>query len=685
METIGVDADTRVFLLNGTGFGYAIWCAPYVEVHDQQVPDPLVHLYWGSPITLSDATALVATAMPRRRPFESALDGIEEYPPAGGLRFERAAVDTDTTWRYLGHDIDGNHLTIKLTGGELSLSLHYRVTGAALERWAVLTNAGNQPTPISRFDSAVWTMPRWSNYRISRLVGHWSGETRLERALLASGVSELASRRGISSHHANPWFALDQGTAEEDNGDVYAGALAWSGSWQLSTQRLGTRVQVFGGWIPPQEVAPGETLRSPTFVGVYTPHGFTGASQALHAYAARQVIPHQATTRPVLYNSWEATGFAVDEASQMALAQQAATLGVELFVVDDGWFGSRTSGRAGLGDWQPNPDRFPHGLGPLIHQIHQLGMGFGLWVEPEMVNPDSDLYRAHPDWTHQRADRPLHLMRHQLVLDLSRPEVQAWTHHWLDDLLSANDIQFIKWDMNRPLVDVPSRDAIGHVHGLYGVLDRLRADHPGVAFENCSGGGGRVDLGMLSRTDQTWTSDNTDAADRMHIQHGFSHAYPARVMSCWVTDSPDRITGRHIPLRFRFHVAMAGVLGLGGDLTAWPQEDRVEASALVARYKQVRHLVQHGTHYRLGAPGEDIHGVQYIAHDGGEALVLAYREVDRYRNEAPPFRLRGLHPEAQYRIDDGEVRSGHVLQHYGLPIALLGDYASELIHLIRVS
>jgi alpha-galactosidase len=428
---------------------------------------------------------------------------------------------------------------------------------------------------------------------------------------------------------------------------------------------------------------------------VYTDGGFGAASRAWHAYILAHVLPHPDELRPVLFNSWEATGFDVDEAGQKALAARAAELGVELYVVDDGWFGSRRSDTAGLGDWTPATKGFPDGLTPLIEEVHRLGMRFGLWVEPEMVNPDSDLYRAHPDWVLHFPHRTRTELRNQLVLNFARDDVAEWAYGWLTRLVADNGIDFLKWDMNRAFSEAgwPGREGgqevlwTRYVLNLYSVIDRLRADHPGLRIETCSGGGGRVDLAILSRTDQAWPSDNTDAADRVSIQHGFSQIYPARTMSAWVTDVPNQLTGRSVPLRYRFHVAMAGVLAVGGDLAHWTAEELAQGAELVAEYKKVRHIVQHGTQHRLRGPVDDApSAVQYTTADRREAFVLVWRRAPRHGTPRPALRLAGLDPAARYRdARTGAVHHASVLTGYGItPELPPGDWSSTSLRLIRV-
>lgn len=360
-------------------------------------------------------------------------------------------------------------------------------------------------------------------------------------------------------------------------------------------------------------------------------------------------------------------------------------------MVDDGWFGKRTSDRAGLGDWTPNPDRFPAGLKPLADRVHALGMQFGIWVEPEMVNADSDLYRAHPDWVQYQEGRKRTEFRNQLVLNLAREDVQEYLWEQLDGLLSSAPIDYVKWDFNRCFTDAgwpgdpyPQRLWVDHVRALYALFDRLRAAHPGVAFESCSGGGGRIDLGIMSRTDQVWTSDNTDPLDRLAIQHGFSQIHPARVMAAWVTDSPNtQLNDRVSSLRFRFVSAMAGVLGVGGDLSEWTEEELAEARRWVDLYKEIRPLVQHGDLHRLRPPRGGLSAVQYVR--GDETVVLALLQSQHYGEPLPALRLRGLDPTASYEcLETGEVHRGAVLLHHGLRTGLRGDLDATVIRLRRI-
>ncbi|MFF5493546.1 alpha-galactosidase [Streptomyces aquilus] len=685
----------RTWLLTGPASSYAVHLTE---------GDELLHLHWGPAIALADAEALAVRPLPGYWPFESPLDGREEYPVEGGSRFVRPALSVRTAerrgteWSFEAYetDADADELRLRFRDGGLLVTLHYRMRGDVVERWTTLENQGDDALELLRADSATWTLPDREDWRLSQLHGRWAAESRLVRAPLTYGEKVIGSRRGHTSHQHLPWVALDTDAGEE-RGEVYACALGWSGSWRIAVAQLpDTRVQITGGAGYDESgllsLAAGESFTTPVFAGLWSDGGFGGASRAWHAYQRTYVIPDAEQDRPVLFNSWEATEFDISEEQQRNLARRAAAIGVELFVVDDGWFGARTSDRAGLGDWTVNRDRFPGGLKPLADQVHALGMQFGIWVEPEMVNPDSDLYRAHPDWVQFQPGRKRTELRNQLVLNLAREDVQEYLWGQLDALLSSAPIDYVKWDFNRCFTDAgwpgeayPQRLWVDHVRAFYALLDRLRAAHPGVAFESCSGGGGRIDLGVISRTDQVWTSDNTDPLDRLAIQHGFSQIHPARVMAAWVTDSPNtQLNGRVSSLRFRFVSAMAGVLGVGGDLARWTEEELAEAREWVELYKGIRPLVQRGDQYRLRAPqGDGLSAVQYVL--GDETVVLAWLQSQRYGEPVPALRLRGLDPTASYECrETGEIHRGAVLLHHGLRVELRGDLDAAVLRLRRI-
>ncbi|MGW1498645.1 alpha-galactosidase [Streptomyces mirabilis] len=688
---IEIGEDGRTWLLSGPTSSYALRLTDL---------DELLHLHWGPRITLADAESLATLPGPPYRPFESRLDGREEYPVEGGPRFVRPALSVrtqerrGTEWRFEAYESEDDELRLRFADDGLGVTLHYRMRGDVVERWVTLANEGPS-LELLRADSATWTLPERDGWRLSQLHGRWAAESRLARSPLTYGEKVIGSRRGHTGHQHLPWVALDSGASEE-SGEVYGCALGWSGSWRICVAQLpDARVQISGGAGYDDSgllrLEPGESFTTPVFAGLWSDGGFGAASRTWHAYQRAYVIPDADQDRPVLFNSWEATHFDISEERQRKLARRAAEMGVELFVVDDGWFGARTSDRAGLGDWTPNPERFPQGLKPLADDVHALGMQFGIWVEPEMVNPDSELYRAHPDWVQFQPGRTRTEFRNQLVLNLARPDVQEYLWEQLDGLLSSAPIDYVKWDFNRCFTDAgwpgepyPQKLWVEHVEALYGLLDRLRAEHPGVAFESCSGGGGRIDLGIMARTDQVWTSDNTDPLDRLAIQHGFSQIHPARIMAAWVTDSPNaQLNGRISSLRFRFVSAMAGVLGVGGDLADWSESDLVEAREWVDLYKEIRPVVQRGDLYRLRPPEGGLSAVQYVR--GDETVVLALLQAQHHGEPVAPLRLRGLDPSAAYECrETGEMYRGAVLLHHGLRTGLRGDFDAAVIRLRRI-
>jgi alpha-galactosidase len=575
------------------------------------------------------------------------------------------------------------------------VTLHYRVHEAydLIERWVTAVNLGDAPIAIERIWSAQWHLPAAGEYRLTHLVGRHMDEMHIRREPLTEGIKALESRRLTTSHHHNPWFAVDRGGADEDQGEVWFGALAWSGNWKLAAEVTdfdSTRVSIgLNDWDFAWRLGPGETFTTPSSYAGYTVEGFGGASRRLHGFIRDMLLPHEHTIHKVLYNSWEATEFAVAEASQVALAELAAEMGVELFVLDDGWFHGRDHDAAGLGDWWPDARKFPSGLTPLIERINRLGMEFGLWVEPEMVNPDSDLYRAHPDWVLHYPTRARTTGRNQLSLNVARIDVQDYLIEQLDRLLSEHNIAFIKWDMNRNVSEPgwpsgagdPREVWVRYVQGLYRIWRTLRERHPHVVWQSCSGGGGRADLGILRLADQIWASDNTEPTARLAIQEGFSHIFPANTIEAWVTD----MGAAELPLAFRFHVSMCGSLGVGGHLLKWTPARRAEAARWIALYKEIRHVVQLGDLYRLRSPqAHPFSALQYVSKDRSEGVLFAFRTHLPPPARIPTLYLRGLDPDASYEVEGiAGARSGSAWMHDGLRVEL-EDFGSAVRRIKRV-
>ncbi len=703
IASIRFDTQTQVFRIDAADMSYVLGINERKEVQT---------LYWGRRISAKD-TFVAARPDPGLSSFDSSINTTRQDFAAwgGGLYVEPDLKVTfpdgnrDLVLQYMSHTIAGDRLTILLkdVSRDVYVQLEYQADASTgiLKRSAQVQNRTSAPLVVEQIASGTWNLPRGNDYRLRYLTGRWAGEWNLHEQLIQPGKTILESRRGSTGDQNNPWFAIDQnGSNDEERGDVWFGALGWSGSWQISIEQdEAQQVRVTGGpnsFDFGYRLAPGEHLESPDFYGGYSPDGIGGASRLLHRFELSSIVPHapNAKLRPVLYNSWEATEFKVDEAGQEALAEKAASIGVERFVVDDGWFGQRASDRAGLGDWYVNPVKFPHGLKPLIDRVHSLGMDFGLWVEPEMVNPDSDLYRKHPEWVLHFTGRPRSEGRNQLMLNLARPDVRAYVFQALDKLLDENDIAFLKWDYNRnwsepgwPAVapEDQKKVYVDYIRNLYSIIAELRTKHPGVEIESCSGGGSRVDLGIMRYTDEVWPSDNTDAFDRLLIQDGFTYAYAPGVMMAWVTDSPTWVNQRSLSLEYRFLSSMQGSLGIGANLNNWKSDDFATAQKLVAQYKQIRQIVQRGSLYRLISPqkGSEYSVTESVSDDRDNAVVFAFLHSSQMLYPFPRIFLRGLKPETMYRMkvldgklspDTPAVATGSFWMQHGLDVELRGDF-----------
>jgi alpha-galactosidase len=679
----------------------------------------LQHIYWGKRLWRDDDLA-AARSNPEWASFDNSANTTpEEFPGWGGGRYTEPCLKVtlpsgvrDLVLKYVSHKIDGDTLLIDLkdVSYDLGVTLVYKVFPDAgmIRKHAVITNRTGGAVTLESAQSGAWNLPPGEGYRLTYLVGRWAGEWQINQEPIHPGMKVIESRRGNTGHQANPWFAIDEGgRADESQGSVWFGALGWSGNWKFSIEQTAhQQVRVTGGFNPfdfSYPLAAGESLETPPFYGGYTEGGFGEASRLMHRFERTAILPGGATSRqrPVIYNSWEATEFAVDEPGQKALADKAAKLGVERFVMDDGWFGARNNDRAGLGDWTVNRTKFPNGLRPLIEYVNKLGMDFGIWVEPEMVNPNSDLYRQHPDWAMHFPDRPRTEARNQLVLNMARNDVKEYIFGALDRLLSENDgIAFIKWDMNRNFSEpgwpeeAPAEEKklwVAYTRNVYEIVDRLRAKHPKLEIESCSGGGGRVDEGILSRVEEVWTSDNTDAFDRLRIQEGFSYAHTPKIMMDWVTDVPN-YNGRTTPLQYRFLAAMTGSLGIGGNLNKWSSADMTLAARMVELYKSIRKTVQEGLLYRLFSPQSGgFSASEYVAEDGRQAVVFAFSSAQHYGYPPPTVRLSGLDEKATYRIrpidnklvEQLQTASGAYLMSRGVNLRLGGDFDSTALVLER--
>ena len=536
-------------------------------------------------------------------------------------------------------------------------------------------------------------------FDVLRFYGKHAMERNLERTPLGHGTIAFGSRRGTSSHQYNPAVILAEKGTTETAGSCYGMLFVYSGNFSCEAEKdqfnqtrllLGLNEELFS-----YPLAAGETFTVPEVILSYSADGLSALSQQYHNcirnHVCRSKYVHM--QRPVLINSWEAAYFDFTGDTIVDLAKEAASLGIDMVVMDDGWFDARNNDRAGLGDWFVNPTKFPGGLDELIGNVNALGMDFGLWVEPEMVNPDSDLYRAHPDWTYHFPHRHADELRHQLVLNMTRSDVQTYILDCLDRLLTDHNIRYIKWDMNRPFSQVgaenladPKMYSYLHTMAVYRIVDKLKRRHPAVQFESCASGGGRCDLGAISHFDQVWTSDNTDGIDRMTIQKGYSMLHPIKTMRAWVTD----IAGINKPcsLDFRFHIAMQGALGLGGNLEKYSPEELEICRHNVALYKEIRPLVQFGDLYRiLDADRDEVLCNQYVSRDKMQAVLFLSARGTRFFKKKMNLRFAGLAPDRAYAFTlDGVAykKGGAFLMEVGLPVYVRGADYNQIVRLTAV-
>lgn len=572
-----------------------------------------------------------------------------------------------------------------------------------LEKWIEIKNTGKkQKINLENAQSGTFFLPK-NAYELTHLAGIWGYEYQPQTTQLTQGVKTFQVKDFRS--FGSSFFAVrPEGEQAETSGEVWFGSLQYSGNWRMDLEKYPRgELQVTGGihfWDQSLTLQPGKSFSTPKMIIGYTRRGMEGVSQKLASYTREKVLypSHREKVRPVLYNSWYATTFDVNEEHQLALAKIAKELGVEIFVIDDGWFKGRINDKGGLGDWTVDKNKFPNGLQPLIEKINGLGLDFGIWIEPEMVNPNSDLYRAHPDWVFHYPNRTRHEGRNQLMLNLAREDVYQYLYKSFSTLLRENNIRFIKWDMNKSLTDpgfasAPAEEQrsvrLKYVENLYRLLEALRSEFPDVWFENCASGGGRVDLGMMARTDFSWASDNTDPVERTFIQYAFLNAFPSNSMIGWVTQE-DWHKQKH-PLEFKFDVSMCGVLGVGYDITKWTEEEKAVARKKIAQYKEIRETVHKGDHYRLVSPYEKNRSVlQFVNKPKSESVVFVYNLAEYPANaigetkRPQTVKLRGLQPDASYRIEgmDG-VYAGRELMDIGVVFPVYGAFKSRIFKIVK--
>ena len=694
----------------------------------------LGHIYYGDRLYMEADNYLLRMEEPPYTPSvnkreESAfLDFFPMEYPTGGigdyrescLNIRNAAGNMGCELHYTGHEIykgkkglkglpasfatedEAETLEITLKDGDLDLEVVLSYT--AFEKENVITrsvrvqNQGKENLRIEKILSACLDMDN-ENFSMLSLHGTWARERHIQTGELHYGKQVISSARGESSHQEHPFIALVTNGTEQENGKVYAMHFVYSGNFMAETElcqfdnlrmTMGINPEEFS-WL----LTPGEEFQAPEVVMVYSGNGLGAMTRSYHDFYRNHLIrsKFKYEKRPILINNWEATYFDFNTDKLLDIAREAKKCGIEMLVMDDGWFGKRNSDNCSLGDWKVNEEKITGGLKHLVDEVNKIGLQFGIWFEPEMISPDSDLYRAHPDWAIQIAGREATQSRNQYVLDLSRPEVRDYAYECVASILRSANIAYVKWDMNRQLSDLGSsylpkerQQELFHryVLGVYELQERLVTEFPDLLLENCSGGGARFDPGMLYYSPQIWCSDNTDAVERLMIQEGSALIYPLSVIGAHVSDCPNHSVGRVTPFETRGHVALAGTFGYELDITKIPEEDRALIPEQTATYNKYRHLIQQGEYYRIASYREN-HKYDCWAlssQDKKEVLVTYVQVLGVPNSHSRKVFLRGFDPKTTYRLEGTEeTYTGEMLMKGGFLMKdFWGDFKSRLYH-----
>ncbi|CAN1484608.1 GalA Alpha-galactosidase [Sphingomonadaceae bacterium] len=632
---------------------------------------PVSILYWGGALHADTDCAELEGLFARQGmhgvadvslPLSLAMEPGLGHPMFQGFAAHRAGKDWGSRFEVGKVELREGGAKIICRDEHTRLGLEYEIdfdarTGVLRIR-STLTNYGATPLDVSNMMTACLPVPDGMTDIIG-FTGRWTQEFTQERVARNAATYLRENRSGRTSHFSYPAILLAATDTNESTGDVYGFHLAFSGNHCIRVDSLtdGRGLVSLGALLLPGEVrlVPGETYASPEIVAAYSGQGLSKLSRKFHDHVRTKLLSPEmrAKPRPVHYNTWEAVYFDHDVEKLKELATRAAEIGVERFVLDDGWFGGRRHDRAGLGDWTVSRDVYPDGLGPLVDHVTGLGMEFGLWFEPEMVNPDSDLYRAHPDWVLGLEGVEQIPFRSQLALDISRPEVADYLFHAIDAILRDHDISYIKWDMNRDLSHpgdssgVPR--AFAQVGALYALLDRVRDAHPHVEIESCSSGGARADMGVLAHSDRVWTSDSNDALDRQVIQRGASFFLPLEVLGCHVGPAKCHVTGRRLSMEMRAATALMGHMGLELNLLTERTADLDVLKNAIDLHKKHRALLHNGDVFRLdSAPQLIASGV--IARDKSEAIYSVAYVASDAKVLPGRFQFTGLDPQRSYRL-----------------------------------
>ena len=694
----------------------------------------LGHIYYGDRLFMEADNYLLRMEEPpytpsvNKREKSAFLDFFPMEYPTGGigdyrescLNIRNAAGNMGCELHYTGHEIykgkkglkglpasfatEDEAETLEITLKDADLDLEVVLSYTAFEKENVITrsvrvqNQGKEDLRIEKILSACLDMDN-ENFSMLSLHGTWARERHIQTGELHYGKQVISSARGESSHQEHPFIALVTNGTEQENGKVYAMHFVYSGNFMAETElcqfdnlrmTMGINPEEFS-WL----LTPGEEFQAPEVVIVYSGNGLGAMTRSYHDFYRNHLIrsKFKYEKRPILINNWEATYFDFNTDKLLDIAREAKKCGIEMLVMDDGWFGKRNSDNCSLGDWKVNEEKITGGLKHLVDEVNKIGLQFGIWFEPEMISPDSDLYRAHPDWAIQIQGREATQSRNQYVLDLSRPEVRDYAYECVASVLRSANIAYVKWDMNRQLSDLGSsylpkerQQELFHryVLGVYELQERLVTEFPDLLLENCSGGGARFDPGMLYYSPQIWCSDDTDAIERLMIQEGSALIYPLSVIGAHVSDCPNHSVGRVTPFETRGHVALAGTFGYELDITKIPEEDRALIPEQTATYNKYRHLIQQGEYYRIASYREN-HKYDCWAlssQDKKEVLVTYVQVLGVPNSHSRKVFLRGFDPKVTYRLEGTEeTYTGEMLMKGGFLMKdFWGDFKSRLYH-----
>ncbi|CED94005.1 alpha-galactosidase [Romboutsia ilealis] len=723
------DASSKTFNLSTSKTSYVL------KVLDS---NHVAHVYWGKKIKAKNLDYVLRSK--NWGSFLTNTDNIDdfmlemtpqEYPGYGSTDLRTPAVELQfsdgtsaTDFRYESHNIyagknklnnlpatyvedENEAMTLELTLVDslknVKLILSYSVFEEfdAITRSVKIINESNEDVNINRVLSANVDF-RDSDYELLQLSGAWARERHIIRKEIRSGSQSIESRRGSSSHAQNPFMALVRKDTTEQHGEVYGFSLIYSGNFLANVEvdmyenaRAQIGINPFDfTWLLKSK----EEFTAPEAVLVYSNEGLTGMSHIYNCLYGKRLCKgkYRDEVRPILINNWEATYFDFNETKIKEIAREATNLGMELFVLDDGWFGKRDDDNSSLGDWFVNEEKLKGGLNKLATEINEMGLQFGLWFEPEMVSPISELYKKHPDWCIHIPGRNRSEARRQLILDYSREDVCNYIIEKISEVLSSAPISYVKWDMNRNMSEIGSAKlpanrqrevAHRYILGLYKVLEEITTRFPDVLFESCSGGGGRFDPGMLYYMPQTWTSDNTDAIERLKIQFGTSMVYPNASIGCHVSAVPNHQVDRITPIETRGVVAMSGNFGYELDITKLPESEKEIIKEQVKLYKEIRETIQFGKCYRLSSPFENNDVAwMFISKDCEEIIVSFVRTLAKPNSKFISLKLVGLDESSKYEIlGENIIVGGDELMNIGLNVPeLKGDYQAKMWRLKKV-